>query len=287
MKKTVPKIVSLKNDRVISMMTAYDYPSAKAVSEAEIDIILVGDSLAQVVLGHDDTLSVTMDEMLHHVKAVTRAKPVSLVVADMPYMSFHSTPKETLHNASRFIQEGKADGVKLEGGSKRKNMIEALVNAEIPVMGHLGLTPQSKNVMGGYKIQGRTLELATQLLEDAITLESLGCFAIVLEGVPSIVAETVTENISIPTIGIGAGVKVDGQVLVYHDLIGMKSKEYIDAKFVKRYSNQYENVVYSMKSFKNDIENHTFPTENHSYDAGELTENNIKEWKKEVKKILS
>ena len=287
MKKTVPKIVSLKNDRVISMMTAYDYPSAKAVSEAEIDIILVGDSLAQVVLGHDDTLSVTMDEMLHHVKAVTRAKPVSLVVADMPYMSFYSTPKETLHNASRFIQEGKADGVKLEGGSKRKNMIEALVNAEIPVMGHLGLTPQSKNVMGGYKIQGRTLELATQLLEDAITLESLGCFAIVLEGVPSIVAETVTENISIPTIGIGAGVKVDGQVLVYHDLIGMKSKEYIDAKFVKRYSNQYENVVDSMKSFKNDIEKQTFPTENHSYDAGELTENNIKEWKKEVKKILS
>ena len=287
MKKTVPKIVSLKNDRVISMMTAYDYPSAKAVSEAEIDIILVGDSLAQVVLGHDDTLSVTMDEMLHHVKAVTRAKPVSLVVADMPYMSFHSTPKETLHNASRFIQEGKADGVKLEGGSKRKNMIEALVNAEIPVMGHLGLTPQSKNVMGGYKIQGRTLELATQLLEDAITLEALGCFAIVLEGVPSIVAETVTENISIPTIGIGAGVKVDGQVLVYHDLIGMKSKEYIDAKFVKRYSNQYQNVVDSMKSFKNDIEKQTFPTENHSYDAGELTENNIKEWKKEVKKILS
>ena len=287
MKKTVPKIVSLKNDRVISMMTAYDYPSAKAVSEAEIDIILVGDSLAQVVLGHDDTLSVTMDEMLHHVKAVTRAKPVSLVVADMQYMSFHSTPKETLHNASRFIQEGKADGVKLEGGSKRKNMIEALVNAEIPVMGHLGLTPQSKNVMGGYKIQGRTLELATQLLEDAITLESLGCFAIVLEGVPSIVAETVTENISIPTIGIGAGVKVDGQVLVYHDLIGLKSKEYIDAKFVKRYSNQYENVVDSMKSFKNDIEKQTFPTENHSYDAGELTENNIKEWKKEVKKILS
>ena len=287
MKKTVPKIVSLKNDRVISMMTAYDYPSAKAVSEAEIDIILVGDSLAQVVLGHDDTLSVTMDEMLHHVKAVTRAKPVSLVVADMPYMSFHSTPKETLHNASRFIQEGKADGVKLEGGSKRKNMIEALVNAEIPVMGPLGLTPQSKNVMGGYKIQGRTLELATQLLEDAITLESLWCFAIVLEGVPSIVAETVTENISIPTIGIGAGVKVDGQVLVYHDLIGMKSKEYIDAKFVKRYSNQYQNVVDSMKSFKNDIEKQTFPTENHSYDAGELTENNIKEWKKEVKKILS
>jgi len=287
MKKTVPKIVSLKNDRVISMMTAYDYPSAKAVSEADIDIILVGDSLAQVVLGHDDTLSVTMDEMLHHVKAVTRAKPSSLVVADMPYMSFHSTQKETLYNASRFIQEGKADGVKLEGGDKRKDMIEVLVNAEIPVMGHLGLTPQSKNVMGGYKIQGKTLELATKLLEDAILLESLGCFAIVLEGVPSVLAETVSENISIPTIGIGAGVNVDGQVLVYHDLIGMKSKEYIDAKFVKRYSNQYEDVLESMKSFKKDIENRDFPTEKHSYEAGELTEDNIKEWKKEVKKILS
>jgi 3-methyl-2-oxobutanoate hydroxymethyltransferase len=228
-----------------------------------------------------------MDEMLHHVKAVTRAKPSSLVVADMPYMSFHSTQKETLYNASRFIQEGKADAVKLEGGDKRKDMIEVLVNAEIPVMGHLGLTPQSKNVMGGYKIQGKTLELATKLLEDAILLESLGCFAIVLEGVPSVLAETVSENISIPTIGIGAGVNVDGQVLVYHDLIGMKSKEYIDAKFVKRYSNQYEDVLESMKSFKKDIENRDFPTEKHSYEAGELTEDNIKEWKKEVKKILS
>ena len=287
MKKTVPKIVSLKNDRVISMMTAYDYPSAKAVSEAGIDIILVGDSLAQVVLGHDDTLSVSMDEMLHHVKAVTRAKPDSLVVADMPYMSFHSTPKETLYNASRFIQEGKADAVKLEGGNKRKEMIEVLINAEIPVMGHLGLTPQSKNVMGGYKIQGRTLELATKLLEDAILLEGLGCFALVLEGVPSVLAETVSENISMPTIGIGAGIDVDGQVLVYHDLIGMKSKEYIDAKFVKRYTNQYEEVLKSMKSFKKDIESRDFPTEEHSYGAGELTEENIIEWKKEVKKILS
>ena len=287
MKKTVPKIVSLKNDRVISMMTAYDYPSAKAVSQAEIDIILVGDSLAQVVLGHDDTLSVSMDEMLHHVKAVTRAKPDSLVVADMPYMSFHSTPKETLYNASRFIQEGKADAVKLEGGNKRKEMIEVLINAEIPVMGHLGLTPQSKNIMGGYKIQGRTLELATKLLEDAILLEGLGCFALVLEGVPSVLAETVSQNISIPTIGIGAGIDVDGQVLVYHDLIGMKSKEYIDAKFVKRYTNQYEEVLKSMKSFKKDIESRDFPTEEHSYGAGELTEENIIEWKKEVKKILS
>ena len=153
------------------MMTAYDYPSSKAISDAEIDIILVGDSLAQVVLGYDDTLSVTVDEMLHHVKAVTRANPKPLVVADMPYMSYHVSEEETIKNAARFIQEGKADAVKIEGGKKRENMIKALINAEIPVMGHLGLTPQSKNVMGGYKIQGKTLELAKELLEDAILLD--------------------------------------------------------------------------------------------------------------------
>ena len=176
MKKTVPYIVNLKSQRVVSMMTAYDYPSAKAVSEAEMDIVLVGDSLAQVVLGHEDTLSVTVDEMLHHVKAVTNAKPTSLVIADMPYMSYHVSIEETIKNAGRFIQEGKADAVKVEGGSKRKETIEALLNAEIPVMGHLGLTPQSKNIMGGYKIQGKTLDLAKQLFEDALLLDELGCF---------------------------------------------------------------------------------------------------------------
>ena len=232
MKKTVPYIVNLKSQRVVSMMTAYDYPSAKAVSEAEMDIILVGDSLAQVVLGHEDTLSVTVDEMLHHVKAVTNAKPTPLVVADMPYMSYHVSIEETIKNAGRFIQEGKADAVKVEGGSKRKEIIEALLNAEIPVMGHLGLTPQSKNIMGGYKIQGKTLDLAKQLFEDALLLDELGCFSIVLEGVPTVVAQSISENISIPTIGIGAGNQTDGQVLVLHDLLGMKSKEYIDAKFV-------------------------------------------------------
>jgi 3-methyl-2-oxobutanoate hydroxymethyltransferase len=184
MKKTVPYIVNLKSQRVVSMMTAYDYPSAKAVSEAEIDIILVGDSLAQVVLGHDDTLSVTVDEMLHHVKAVTNAKPMPLVVADMPYMSYHISIEETIKNAGRFIQEGKADAVKVEGGLKRKEVVSALIDAEIPVMGHLGLTPQSKNLMGGYKIQGKTLALAKKLFEDALLLQDLGCFSIVLEGVP-------------------------------------------------------------------------------------------------------
>ena len=201
MKKTVPYIINLKNNRVVSMMTAYDYPTANAVSEAEIDIILVGDSLAQVVLGHEDTLSVTVDEMLHHVKAVTNAKPTSLVVADMPYLSYHINVSDSLKNAGRFIQEGKADAVKVEGGLKRKEVVSALIDAEIPVMGHLGLTPQSKNLMGGYKIQGKTLELAKKLFEDALLLQELGCFSIVLEGVPSIVAQSISENLKIPTIG--------------------------------------------------------------------------------------
>ena len=263
------------------------FPTANAVSEAGIDIILVGDSLAQVVLGHDDTLSITMDEMLHHVKAVTRAQPDSLVVADMPYMSYHNTVEEAVRNAARFIQEAGADAVKLEGGNKRKDVIEAIINAEIPVMGHLGLTPQSKNIMGGYKVQGKTLDRATQLLEEAVLLDSIGCFSMVLEGVPSVVAEVITEKITIPTIGIGAGVDVSGQVLVFNDLIGMKSKEYIDAKFVKRYSDQYDEVVKSLKQYKVDVENKTFPSEEHSYGAGKLTSENIKEWKKEIKKILS
>ena len=287
MKKTVPYITNLKNSRVVSMMTAYDYPSAKAVSEAEIDIILVGDSLAQVILGHDDTLSVTMDEMLHHVKAVTNAKPSSLVVADMPYMSYHVSKEDTIKNAGRFIQEGKADAVKIEGGKKREETIQALLEAEIPVMGHLGLTPQSKNLMGGYKVQGKTLDLARQLFEDALLLQELGCFSMVLEGVPTVVAQSISENIKIPTIGIGAGNLTDGQVLVLHDLLGMKSKEYIDAKFVKRYYQKYEATLNALKTYKEEIEKTEFPTDNYSYDMGNDINDSLKEWKKEIKKILS
>ena len=287
MKKTVPYITNLKNSRVVSMMTAYDYPSAKAVSEAEIDIILVGDSLAQVILGHDDTLSVTMDEMLHHVKAVTNAKPSSLVVADMPYMSYHVSKEDTIKNAGRFIQEGKADAVKIEGGKKREETVQALLEAEIPVMGHLGLTPQSKNLMGGYKVQGKTLDLARQLFEDALLLQEVGCFSMVLEGVPTVVAQSISENINIPTIGIGAGNLTDGQVLVLHDLLGMKSKEYIDAKFVKRYDQQYEATLNALKTYKVEIEKREFPTDNYSYDMGNDINDSLKEWKKEIKKILS
>ena len=265
MKKTVPYIVNLKNNENISMVTAYDYPSAKAASEADIDIILIGDSLAQVVLGHEDTLSVTVEEILHHVKAVSNAKPNSLVVADMPYMSYHIGVEDTLRNAAKFIQIGKADAVKVEGGSKRKDTIEALVNAEIPVMGHLGLTPQSKNMMGGYKVQGKTLELAKKLFEDALLLQELGCFSMVLEGVPSIVAESISEALTIPTIGIGAGKFTDGQVLVLHDILGMKSKEYVDAKFVKRYSNIRKEMTKAVISYARDVRNKRFPLKKHSY----------------------
>jgi 3-methyl-2-oxobutanoate hydroxymethyltransferase len=287
LKKTVPYILGLKNNEIISMVTAYDYPSAKAASEADIDVILIGDSLAQVVLGHDDTLSVTVDEILHHVKAVTNAKPNSLVVADMPYMSYHIGVEDTLRNAAKFIQIGKADAVKVEGGSKRKDTIEALVNAEIPVMGHLGLTPQSKNMMGGYKVQGKTLELAKKLFEDALLLQELGCFSMVLEGVPSIVAESISEARQIPTIGIGAGKFTDGQVLVLHDILGMKSKEYIDAKFVKRYSKQYDDTVDALRVYKSEVQNKKFPDENHSYAMGADLQESLEEWKKEIKKILS
>ena len=285
MKITVPDIVALKNKRVISMMTAYDYPSSKAVSEAGLDIILVGDSLAQVVLGHEDTLGITVDEMLHHIKAVTRAKPKCLVVGDMPYMSYHISLEDTLRNAGRFIQEGKVDAVKIEGGKKRVDIIEKLVDSEIPVMGHLGLTPQSKNIMGGYKVQGKSLQVAEQLLNDAVAIQKAGCFSVVLEGIPSVVADVITKTLEIPTIGIGAGIEVDGQVLVLHDLLGMKSQEYIDAKFVKRYSDQYENTVSSLKQYKNEVENKEFPTESHSYKAGEDIEKMLKSWKKELKKI--
>ena len=285
MKITVPDIVALKNKRVISMMTAYDYPSSKAVSEAGLDIILVGDSLAQVVLGHEDTLGVTVDEMLHHIKAVTRAKPNCLIVGDMPYMSYHISIEDTLKNAGRFIQEGKVDAVKIEGGKKRVETIEKLVDSEIPVMGHLGLTPQSKNIMGGYKVQGKSLEIAEQLLNDALAIEKAGCFSIVLEGIPSVVADVITKTVEIPTIGIGAGIDVDGQVLVFHDLLGMKSQEYIDAKFVKRYSDQYENTVSALKQYKNEVENKEFPTESQSYKAGEDIEKILRSWKKELRKI--
>lgn len=231
---TVPAITAMKGTRRIAMLTAYDYPSAKSVDAAGADIILVGDSLAMVVLGQPDTLSVTIDEMTHHTRAVARGASRPLIVGDMPWLSYHLSTDETVRNAAAFIRAG-ARAVKVEGGKpSRIRMIESIRDAEIPVMGHIGLTPQSVNVMGGFKVQGKGADAARRLVEEAYALERAGCFSVVLECVPAEVAAHITEQLSIPTIGIGAGPGCDGQVLVYHDLVGLYDD--LSPKFVRRYA---------------------------------------------------
>src|SRR5437763_15274047 len=218
---TVPAVRAMKGVKRIGMITAYDYPSAKVADAARSDIILVGDSLGMVVLGYSDTLSVTVDDMLHHTRAAVRGTSHALVVGDMPYLSYHVSVEESVRNAGRFIQAG-AHAVKIEGGKpSRIRVIEAVLDAEIPVMGHIGLTPQSVNAFGGFKVQGKAADDARRLLDEALALEQAGCFSLVLECVPSELAQFITERISIPTIGIGAGIHCDGQVLVYHDLLGL------------------------------------------------------------------
>ncbi len=287
-KTTIIKLRKHKRTKETTcLVTAYDYPQALIADKAGVDAILVGDSCGMTTHGYKTTLPVTMDEMINHCEAVSRGAKDAFLIGDMPYMSYHVSKEDTIKNAGRFIQEGKADAVKIEGGKKREETIQALLEAEIPVMGHLGLTPQSKNLMGGYKVQGKTLDLARQLFEDALLLQELGCFSMVLEGVPTVVAQSISENINIPTIGIGAGNLTDGQVLVLHDLLGMKSKEYIDAKFVKRYDQQYEATLKALKTYKDEIEKRDFPTDDYSYDMGNDINDSLKEWKKEIKKILS
>ncbi|HLU30875.1 MAG TPA: 3-methyl-2-oxobutanoate hydroxymethyltransferase, partial [Acidimicrobiia bacterium] len=232
-KVTVPLVRARKQGPKLTMITAYDYPSAMIASEAGVDMILVGDSVANVIHGMDDTLGVDIDIMVLHSQAVKRAKPNPLLVVDMPWLSFHISREDTLRNAGRLVREGGAEAVKLEGGIKRVPMVEALVGAEIPVLGHLGLTPQSVHAMGGYKVQGRELEAARHLIQEAKELEAAGVFAIVLEGVPDLVGKMVTEQVAVPTIGIGAGPHTDGQVLVYTDLLGLGFGRY--PKFVRRY----------------------------------------------------
>ena len=263
MKKTVPYIVNLKNNENISMVTAYDYPSAKAASEADIDVILIGDSLAQVVLGHEDTLSVTVEEILHHVKAVSNAKPNSLVVADMPYMSYHIGVEDTLRNAAKFIQIGKADAVKVEGGSKRKETIEALVNAEIPVMGHLGLTPQSIYKFGTYTVRAKEKSESEMLIKDAKLLDKLGCFGIILEKIPAKISKKVTSSVKCPVVGIGAGSNVDGQVIVTHDLIGLSSE--FNPRFLRRYADVGKIMTNAIKNYIKDIKSLDFPNKDEQY----------------------
>ena len=244
------------------MLTAYDAPTARMVDSAGADIILVGDSVAMVVLGYEDTLQVTIDDIAYHTAAVTRANPSAFVVADMPWMSYHVSKEETVINAAKLIRAG-ADAVKLEGGRRRLPMIEALVDAEIPVMGHLGLTPQSVNVMGGYKVQAKNTKAALDLVSAAKSLVHAGCFSVVLEGVPSPVAGMVTEAIDVATIGIGAGPYCDGQVLVLHDVLGIEQR--VLPKFVRRYADLHGEGVKALSEFAKDVRTGKFPGDEESY----------------------
>jgi len=247
----------------ITCLTAYDYATARLVDEAGIDIVLVGDSLAQVVLGYDSTLPVTMDEMVHHTRAARRAVKRALLVADMPYGAYHASFEEAVHNATRFVKEGGAEAVKLEGGGKRAELVGRLLDAEIPVMAHIGLTPQSVNVMGGYKVQGKTLAAVEQLMRDAVALDRAGAFSIVLEGIPREVAAMISAEVSAPTIGIGAGPDCDGQVLVIHDLIGLTFMP--PAKFVRRYADVRGVISEAVQAYKADVLSRQYPAEQESY----------------------
>jgi len=262
-KITAPSILAQKGQKKIKMITAYDTPSAQIADKAGADIILVGDSLATVILGYETTLSATMDAMIHHTAAVVRAKTHSLVVGDMPWLSFHVSEEDTIRNAGRFIREAGAQAVKLEGGRKRLNVIKSLLNAEIPVMGHLGLTPQSFYTTGGYKVQGKTSKLAMDLVEEAKILSNAGIFALVLECIPDILAQIITKSINIPTIGIGSGPCCDGQVLVFHDVLGLNFGHV--PKFVRSYANISEVATKALSNFFDDIESGSFPSENESY----------------------
>lgn len=262
-KVTVPAIKARKGGDKLKMVTAYDAPMAQVADNAGADMILVGDSLATTVLGYDDTLPATIDIMIHHSAAVARAKPAALIICDMPWLSFHISVEETVRNAGRLLREGHAEAVKLEGGRKRLPMIEALLTAEIPVMGHLGLTPQSIHTMGGYRVQGKKTDAARALLDDARALDEAGVFAIVLEGIPDVLAQVITEEITVPTIGIGAGAHCDGQVLVFHDVLGFGSGRY--PKFVRPYANLTETATEALQRFFADVQAGTFPAETETY----------------------
>lgn len=245
------------------MLTAYDAPSARMADEAGADLILVGDSVAMVVLGHDDTMSVTVDEMAHHTAAVARTHPKAMVVADMPWMSYHVTAADTVTNAATLVRAG-AQAVKLEGGAERVPMIEAIVSAQVPVIGHLGLTPQSMLAQGGYRVQGRSSEAALELVADAKALAHAGCFAIVLEGMPAAVGQMITDAIDVPTIGIGAGGHCDGQVLVFHDVLGLETR--MLPRFVRRYATLHDDGVDALTRFAADVRSGAFPNPDECYE---------------------
>ncbi len=265
---TAPSVRARKGTgEPLVMVTAYDAPTARVADAADVDLILVGDSLAMVVLGYEDTLHVTVDDIAHHTAAVARTRPRPMVVADLPWLSYHTGTADAVRNAATLVRAGAA-AVKLEGGRKRIPVVEAIVDAEIPVMGHLGLTPQSFHAMGGFKVQGKDLEAAKVLVDDARALADAGCFAIVLEGIPDVVAQLITESVQVPTIGIGAGAHCDGQVLVYHDLLGLETE--FKPKFVKRFADLGPAAVAGIEAYVAEVKGGTFPAEEHSFHAPSL-----------------
>jgi 3-methyl-2-oxobutanoate hydroxymethyltransferase len=251
-----------KRGEPITVLTAYDYPTALALDQAGIDAILVGDSLGMVVLGYENTLPVTMEEMLHHCRAVARGARAALLIGDMPFMSCQVSTEESVRNAGRFLQQGGMQAVKLEGGRERLDAIRAILGAGIPVMGHLGLTPQSFNLLGGFRVQGRTAVAARRLLEDALLLEEAGCFSLVLESVPARLAEMVSKRLNIPTIGIGAGAGCDGQVLVTHDLLGLFNR--FTPKFVRKYADFHTGMQNAFTDYIADVQGRRFPAHEHT-----------------------
>jgi len=271
-KITVPDLLSRKfhsglgspeTRKKITCLTAYDYPTARLLDEAGVEVLLVGDSLGMVVLGYDSTLPVTLDEMLHHVRAVRRGTKRALLVADMPYGSFHVSTDESIRNAMRLIKEGGAEAVKIEGGERRLELISRLVEAEIPVMGHVGLTPQSINALGGFHVQGKTVDAAKQLERDAKAVEAAGAFSVVLESVPRELAARITEKLRIPTIGIGAGPDCDGQVLVFHDLVGLTIGH--TPKFARQYANLSGEISRAVEAYCSDVRSGGFPSDAESF----------------------
>jgi 3-methyl-2-oxobutanoate hydroxymethyltransferase len=268
-KKTTLLSLRQKKQRreALTMLTAYDYPTAMILDRSGLDVILVGDSLGMVVLGYENTLPVTMEDMLHHCRAVARGAHSAMLVGDMPFLSYQVSVEQAVRNAGRFLQEGGMDAVKLEGGRERRETVQAIVQAGIPVMGHLGLTPQAVHQLGGFRVQGRSSSAALRLLEDAVLLEQAGCFSLVLESIPARLAGLISQRISIPVFGIGAGVGCDGQVLVLHDLLGFFDR--FTPKFVRRYANINEEIQQAVGRYLEEVRTRQFPAQEHSVEMEE------------------
>ena len=275
-KKITPVDVQMMKSegKKITMLTAYDYPMALLEDRAGIDIILVGDSGGMTVLGYDNTLPVTMDEMIQLTKAVTRGAKYALIIGDMPFMSYNTSERDAIMNAGRFMKEGRADAVKLEGGANVKDIVRAIVRAGIPVMGHIGLTPQTISMLGGFKVQGKDAQAAQKIIDDALSLEDAGAFSVLLEAIPAPIAKRITECLKVPTIGIGAGIHCDGQVLVVHDMLGLFDR--FTPKFAKRFVNLSEQMFKAFEAFREEVLKGEFPTDQHSFHIDEKELSKVK-----------